>query len=46
MHKIPSRKKNLSKIDEIVLLWRSISMKCEVQDYFKERRKKLIKLIK
>lgn len=46
MHKMPSRKKELSKIDDVVLLLRTIGMACEVREYHKERRKKLIRLVK
>lgn len=44
--KMPSRKKTLSKIDEILLLFRSINVKIELNNYYKERRKKLIRQIK
>ena len=46
MHKMPSRKKELSKIDDVVLLLRTIGMACEVREYQKEKRKKLIRLVK
>lgn len=46
IHKMPSRKKTLSKIDEILLLFRSIFVKRELNNYYKERRKILIRLIK
>lgn len=46
INKIPSRKKTLSKIDEVVLLLRSLFMKCELNNFYRERRKILIRLIK
>ena len=46
LHKIPSRKENLTKIDEIVLMLRSISIVSERNNYYKERRKKLISVVK
>jgi hypothetical protein len=46
LHKIPSRKKNLTKIDEIVLILRSLYVVCARNDYYKERRKKLISIVK
>jgi len=46
MHKIPSRKKKLTQLDEIVLLLRSINVIFARNDYYKERRKKLIKVVK
>lgn len=46
IHKIPSRKKTLSKIDEVVLLLRSLFMICELNNFYRERRKILIRLIK
>ena len=46
MHKIPSRKKSLSKTDEIILLFRSLFIKSELDNYYKKRRKILIRLIK
>jgi hypothetical protein len=46
LHKIPSRKKNLTKIDEIVLILRSLYVICARNDYYKERRKKLISIVK
>ncbi len=46
IHKIPSRKKTLSKIDEVVLLLRSLFMKCELNNFYRERRKLLVRLIK
>jgi hypothetical protein len=46
LHKIPSRKQNLTKIDEIVLILRSLYVVCARNDYYKERRKKMIRVIK
>ena len=46
INKIPSRKKILSKIDEVILLLRSLFMKCELNNFYRERRKILIRLIK
>jgi hypothetical protein len=46
IHKIPSRKKNLTPVDEIVLLLRSINAIFARNDYYKERRKKMIRIIK
>ena len=46
LHKIPSRKENLTKIDEIVLMLRSISIVSERNNYYKERRKKMIRVVK
>ena len=46
LHKIPSRKQNLTKIDEIVLILRSLYVVYARNDYYKERRKKLISTVK
>ena len=46
LHKIPSRKENLTKIDEIVLILRSLYVVCVRNNYYKERRKKMIRVIK
>lgn len=46
LHKIPSRKVNLTKIDEIVLILRSLYVICARNDYYKERRKKMIRVVK
>jgi hypothetical protein len=46
LHKIPSRKENLTKIDELVLMLRSIAIISERNNYYKERRKKIIRVIK
>lgn len=46
VHKIPSRKENLTKIEEIILLLRSLYVICERNNYYKERRKKMIRVIK
>ena len=46
LHKIPSRKENLTKIDELVLMLRSISIISERNNYYKERRKQMIRVIK
>ena len=46
LHKIPSRKQNLTKIDEIVLILRSLYVVCARNDYYKERIKKLISTVK
>ena len=46
IHKMPCRKKTLSKIDEILLLFRSMFVKSELNNYYKERRKRFIRLVK
>jgi len=46
LHKIPSRKENLTKIDELVLMLRSIAIISERNNYYKEIRKKLISIVK
>ena len=46
IHKIPSRKQNLTKIDEIVLVLRSLYVICARNDYYKERRRKMIRVVK
>ena len=46
LHKIPSRKENLTKIDEIVLILRSLYVVCARNDYYKERRRKMIRVVK
>ena len=46
LHKIPSRKQNLTKIDEIVLILRSLYVVCARNDYYKQRRKQIIRVIK
>jgi hypothetical protein len=46
LHKIPSRKENLTKIDEIVLILRSLYVICARNDYYKERRRKIIRVVK
>ena len=46
LHKIPSRKKNLTKIDEIVLILRSLYVVCARNDYYKQRRKQMIRVVK
>ena len=46
LHKIPSRKQNLTKIDEIVLILRSLYVVCARNDYYKQRRKQMIRVIK
>ena len=46
LHKIPSRKVNLTKIDEVVLLLRSLNVIYERNDYYKKRRKKMIRVVK
>ena len=46
IHKIPSRKKNLTLLDETVLLLRSLNVIFARNDYYKERRKKLISIVK
>lgn len=46
INKIPSRKKILSKTDEIILLFRSLFIKSELNSFYRERRKILIRLIK
>ena len=42
IHKIPSRKKNLTLLDETVLLLRSLNVIFARNDYYKERRKKMM----
>lgn len=44
--KIPSRKKNLNKKDEIILLLRSLNIVCEKNNYYKLRRNQNVKIIK
>jgi hypothetical protein len=46
LHKIPSRKESLTKIEEIILLLRSLYVICERNNYYKERRKKMIRVVK
>ena len=46
INKIPSRKKILSKSDEVILLLRSLFMKCELNNFYRERRKRFIRLVK
>lgn len=46
INKMPCRKKTLSKIDEILLLFRSMFVKSELNNYYKERRKRFIRLVK
>jgi len=46
MHKIPSRKKSLTKIDEIILLLRSLNMVWERNNYYRIRRKQMIRVVK
>ena len=46
LHKIPSRKENLTKIDEIILILRSLYVICARNDYYKERRRKMIIVVK
>ena len=46
LHKIPSRKENLTKIDEIVLILRSLYVVCARNDYYKQRIKQMIMVIK
>ena len=46
MRKIPSRKKDLTQIDEIVLMLRCINVICAKNDYYKEKRKKIIRVVK
>ena len=46
LHKIPSRKENLTKIDEIILILRSLYVICARNDYYKERRRKMIRVVK
>ena len=46
MHKIPSRKKDLTQIDRIVLLYRGIFMIIERNNYYKKRRKEMIRVVK
>jgi hypothetical protein len=46
LHKIPSRKENLTKIEEIVLMLRSIAIISERNNYYKERRRKMIRVVK
>ena len=46
LHKIPSRKQNLTKIDEIVLILRSLYVVYARNDYYKVRRKQMIRIVK
>ncbi len=46
IHKIPSRKKTLSKIDEIVLILRNLYVVYARNDYYKVRRKQMIRIVK
>lgn len=46
IHKIPSRKKDLTLKDETILLLRSLSMLWAREDYYNKRRKKIIRVIK
>ena len=46
LYKIPSRKQNLTKIDEIVLILRSLYVVCARNDYYKVRRKQMIRVVK
>ncbi len=46
LHKIPSRKVNLTKIDEVVLLLRSLNVIYARNDYYKKRRRKMIRVVK
>lgn len=46
MSKIPSRKKSLTKTDEIILLLRSLDIICEKNNYYKLRRNQNMKIIK
>ena len=46
MHRIPSRKKSLTKTDEIILLLRSLNMVWERNDYYRIRRKQMIRVVK
>jgi len=44
--KMPSRKKDLTKTEEIILLLRSISIFYEKKNFYNERRKIMIKILK
>lgn len=46
MHRIPSRKKSLTKTDEIILLLRSLNMVWERNNYYRIRRKQMIRVVK
>jgi hypothetical protein len=44
--KIPSRKKELTSLDECILLLRSLKIFWARNDYYNERRKKMIRIVK
>jgi hypothetical protein len=46
MRRIPSRKKSLTKTDEIILLLRSLNMVWEMNNYYRIRRKQMIRVVK
>ena len=46
MHRMPSRKKSLTKTDEIILLFRDIAMLRERNNYYKIRRKQMVRVVK
>ena len=46
MHRMPSRKKSLTKTDEIILLLRSLNMVWEMNNYYRIRRKQMIRVVK
>ena len=46
VHKFPSRKSTLTVLDELHLTLRYLWIGCAVKEYYNERRKKMIKVIK
>ena len=46
VHKFPSRKKDLKIVDECRLTLRNLWIGCAVKEYYNERRKKMIRVIK
>ena len=46
VHKFPSRKKSLNILDQLYLTLRNLWIVVAVQNYYKERRKNMIKVIK
>ena len=46
VHKFPSRKKDLKIVDECRLTLRNLWISCAVKEYYDERRKNMIRVIK
>jgi hypothetical protein len=46
LHKFPSRKKNLNPKEELILALRGFFLYFQLDEFYKERRKKLIRLVK